>query len=121
MSRRRLDDHGAIGEHIPILVVQQDRFAVGEALEKFWVRNAADCRWYGWPRGEDRVPVGLLHDPGGTREQAGVGDVIAMVMGERHIGDIGRGVADRGELREQRATDGEVIQFLWRDAILEGG
>src|SRR5882762_902840 len=62
MSRRGLDDHGAIAEHIMILAVQQNRFAVGEALEKFWVRHTTSCR----PRGEDRVAVPLLHDPGGT-------------------------------------------------------
>jgi hypothetical protein len=41
-------------------------------------------------RGEDHIAVALLHDPGGTGEQAGVGDVIAMVVRERHIGDVGR-------------------------------
>jgi len=43
-----------------------------------------------------------------------------MVVGERQISDVGRDVADRGELREQRAIDGEGIQLLGRDAILEG-
>ena len=46
--------------------------------------------------------------------------MIAMVVGKRHISDVGRGVADRGELREQRAIDRVVIQLLGRDAILEG-
>src|SRR5262245_52718429 len=112
MSRRGLDDHGAIAKHIMILVVQQNRLAVGEALEKFRIWYAACCRWWDRPRGEDRVPVALLHDPGGTGEQAGVSDVIAMVVGERHISDVGRGVADCGELRKQRAIDREVIELL---------
>src|SRR5262245_24757396 len=38
--------------------------------------------------------------------------MIGMVVGERHISDVGRDVADRGELREQRAIDGESIQLL---------
>jgi hypothetical protein len=46
--------------------------------------------------------------------------VIAVVMGEAQISDIGRGVADRGELREQRAIDRVVIELLGRDAILKG-
>src|SRR6266436_6688234 len=120
MSRRGLDDHGASAEHIMILAVQQNRFAIGEALEKFRVRHGACCRWYGRPRGEDRVAVALLHDPGGTGEQAGVGDVIAVVVGKRHVSDVGRGVTDRGELREQRAIDREGTQLLRRDAVLEG-
>jgi hypothetical protein len=48
MTRRGLDDHGAIAEHIMILAIQQNRFAVSEALEEFRVRHAASCR----PRGE---------------------------------------------------------------------
>jgi hypothetical protein len=44
--------------------------------------------------------------------------VIAVEMGERQISDVGRGVADRGELREQRAIDRVGIQLLGRDAIL---
>jgi hypothetical protein len=88
-----------------ILAVQQNRFTVGEALEIFRVRHAASFR----ARGEDRVAIALLHDPGRTGEQAGVGNVIAMEMGERQICDIGRGIADRGELREQRAIDRVLI------------
>jgi hypothetical protein len=34
MTRRGLDDHGAVAKHIMILAVQHNRFAVGEALEK---------------------------------------------------------------------------------------
>jgi len=116
MAGRGLDDYGAIAEYIMIFAVQHNRFAVGEPFEKFRVRHATSCR----PRGEDRVAIALLHDPGGAGEQAGVGDVIAMVVGERHVGDVGRRVADRGELRQQRAIDREGIELLGRDAILEG-
>jgi len=91
MTRRGLDDNGTIAKHIIILAVQQNRLAVGEALEIFRVGHAASRL----PRGEDRVPVALLHDPGGTGEQAGIGDVIKMVVGERQISDVGRDVADR--------------------------
>jgi len=44
---------------------------------------------------EDQVPVALLARSGRAREQASVGDVIAVVVGERQIGDVGRRVADR--------------------------
>jgi len=81
MTWRGLDDHGAVAEHIMVLAVEQNRLAVGKALEKFWVRHAASFR----PWGEDRVAIALLHDPGRTGEQAGVGDVIAVVMGEAQI------------------------------------
>jgi hypothetical protein len=44
--------------------------------------------------------------------------VIGMEVGERQISDIGRGVADRGELREQRAIDRIGIELLGRNAIV---
>src|SRR5258708_13589472 len=105
MSRRGLDDHGAIAEQIMILAVQQNRFAVGEALEKFWVRHAASCR----PRGEDWVAVPLLHDPGGTGEQAGVGAVMPRVVGAPHITDVGWGVSVRAALGAPRPLCPQVI------------
>src|SRR5258705_1583267 len=50
MTRRGLDDHGAVAKYIMILAVQHNRFAVGEPLEKFRVRHAPCCRRIGRPR-----------------------------------------------------------------------
>ena len=36
MPRRGLDDYGAIAEHIMILAVEQNRFAVGKTVEILW-------------------------------------------------------------------------------------
>src|SRR5690349_6687868 len=104
MTRRGFDDHAAIAKDIMILAVENDCFAVGETYEKFRIRYAA---WIGRTRSEDRVTVTLLHDPSATCEQARIGDVIGVVVRERQIGDVGRRVADRGELREQRTIDRE--------------
>ena len=120
MPGSELDHDRPIAEYIVVLALQHDRFAFGESGEKVGIWNRAQSRLVRRPGREDRIVVALLDDPCRAGKRIGVGYMVAVIMRQRQISDVGRSVADRGQLGQQWPIHGKRPLCLRRHAGREG-
>ena len=106
MARREFDHDGAVAEDVMVLAVKQRGLAFFQVAKERRVRSvcASGCAGVFC---EHCVALDLLHNPRGAGERVGVRDVIAVIVRQREISDIGGCVADRSELGQQRLGDRE--------------
>src|SRR6516164_1918786 len=108
-----LDDHRSVSEYVVVILGNEDGFAVLEFAEVRWLCARR--------RRIHKHDVALLfsYQPGGSREQVGVSDVVPVKMRISQVGNIGGPITDLGELRFQRLPRRRVAECSRTSSGLE--